>query len=1312
MTVVKIVLLLIFFSNIIIANNKFTEEELSYIKNSAPLKIGIENWYGVISLKNEEKPQIEGLAGKLFMEIIKDSGLKYEFVKDTWPNLLEAFKNKEIDILPATFYTKEREEFGEYTNKYLSVQNYLYVKVNNKSIKSFEDLKNKKLAIQKSFGTVTFIKELFPSIEIIETNSLEESILKVTNNEVDALFELQFSVEKKLQELLIYKLKAISQNDINAKGIYVFSKKDDIKLNFILNKSIHSLSNEKRNSIINKHLDDDNIKDINIAFENGKNPYVLSKGYSKGIEYDLIRKILDLEHININTVKSFPKDELSTILLENNNFDVAVNMKIQNNGLFYSDPFFSFHNVVISRIEDNLLINNIKDLKNKNVLAFQNAYKVLGDEYNSLFNKENRNSFYKEILDQEEQLKKFVKKEIDLIVIDKNIFKWFINKEKNENINNYRFNDILPKSTPRYLAFKNKKLKNIFNKNLKLLKKTSEYDEIFNDYIEGFIDHKVKLNSLISTLISTHLYNEESHELEKIIDIFSSLTFIEKVDIYNNDNELIYTSSNTELTIHTVQNSYYIANNITQKVGVIKVYYKNNLLKPFLNTSKFVPSIEKFKNFSDFNKIEEVYKNFGYLNNGINFSQSELEFLKKNKTITFSAKDISPLSIINKLNYNGLFNDYIKLIEKDTGLTFKYINARNNDEVHDLFSTEQIDIIVGEDKNHISDFKNFPFVSKSFVSFKYAIVMNKDANYLDGIKELKNKTISLVKENSSIDVIKKKYPSIKIILANNEKEAMSLVSKNEVDAFVGHSALTIYNIKNNLSDLKIVGISQENFNHYFFIQSKYPELTSIINKVIMYTTEKQKQDIKYKWIQTEVSTAIDTSIIYKIIFGFLIILLIVLFFIQKLSKAKKEVEKYNKEMLDSVLILTNTKMELISKAKDLKEQKTIFETLFNETSDGISLIKDGAFIDCNNAALKMLEYDKKEDFLNLTPEEISPLFQPDGLNSEVKASIFIEKCLKNGNSRFDWVHLKSSGEGFWVEVVLTRIKINHNNIIYVTWRDISDKKILEKEILDRNVNLEESILQLQETQKQLIEFEKMASLGGLVAGVAHEVNTPIGISLTGSTHLSDKIEELNNLYKDNKMSEEYFENFLLDSKDLANLINSNLKRAANLIKSFKHIAVDQTSEEKRNFNLKDYINEVLSSIHNVSKKRKINILVNCKENLNIDSFPGAFSQLFTNLLMNSFTHAYKQNDEGEISIDISLLNQNLEIIYKDDGKGIKEENLNKIFNPFFTTNRENGGSGLGLSIIYNIVTTKLNGKIKCERRHKGLKFIINLQLNQ
>jgi signal transduction histidine kinase len=290
---------------------------------------------------------------------------------------------------------------------------------------------------------------------------------------------------------------------------------------------------------------------------------------------------------------------------------------------------------------------------------------------------------------------------------------------------------------------------------------------------------------------------------------------------------------------------------------------------------------------------------------------------------------------------------------------------------------------------------------------------------------------------------------------------------------------------------------------------------------------------------------------------------------------------------------------------------------------------------------------------------------------------------------------------------------NKNEALQLAWEEINESKeeifelnkTLEKRVLDRTRDLEVSnsdlkvaMEKLQLTQHQLIQSEKMVALGGLVAGVSHEINTPVGVSVTAASHLQERTKEITSFYASGSMKKSDLEKYLNLANESAEVILSNLRRASELIKSFKQVAVDQSDEQKRNFKVKEYIEQVLLSLKPRLKKTRISIGVNCNEELQVNSFPGALSQIITNLVMNSLLHAFDEGQEGTIIFDVEKQDNNVLFTFSDNGKGINEDIIEKIFDPFFTTKRGKGGTGLGLNIVYNIVTQTLGGSIECESK--------------
>jgi len=227
--------------------------------------------------------------------------------------------------------------------------------------------------------------------------------------------------------------------------------------------------------------------------------------------------------------------------------------------------------------------------------------------------------------------------------------------------------------------------------------------------------------------------------------------------------------------------------------------------------------------------------------------------------------------------------------------------------------------------------------------------------------------------------------------------------------------------------------------------------------------------------------------------------------------------------------------------------------------------------------------------------------------------------------------------------------------------------------------------------------------------VAHEINTPVGVGVTAASALEDKTVAFLDTYKSGQMKRSDLEKYLNMAEQSSSMILRNLSRAAELIQSFKQVAVDQSTEERRTFTVKPYLEEVLLSLQPQLKKTKHTIEIKGSDEITLESYPGVFSQIVTNLVMNSLLHAYEPDDKGHLTFELKRKNSHFIFEYADDGKGISEENLSKIFDPFFTTKRGQGGSGLGLHIIYNLVTQRLGGTIRCESEvGAGTRFVIEL----
>jgi PAS domain S-box-containing protein len=265
--------------------------------------------------------------------------------------------------------------------------------------------------------------------------------------------------------------------------------------------------------------------------------------------------------------------------------------------------------------------------------------------------------------------------------------------------------------------------------------------------------------------------------------------------------------------------------------------------------------------------------------------------------------------------------------------------------------------------------------------------------------------------------------------------------------------------------------------------------------------------------------------------------------------------------------------------------------------------------------------------------------------------------------------------------------------------DIGDRKKGEQEILKARDAAEAALKDLRETQASLIEAEKLAALGRLVAGVAHEVNNPVGISLTVASALQRRNELFAAEFAHGDLRRSSLNEFLRINHEAAEQLVANLNRAAELVQSFKQVAVDRNFSDRRQFNLRDLTEQVVTSLRPGLGKQNLSLSVECPDDLQMNSYPGPYGQVLTNLFVNALAHAFPpggmtKDNPGRMEIRIAPAGPDMvEIIFADNGRGMSDDTRRRAFDPFFTTRRDQGGTGLGLHIVYNIVTNRLGGRI-------------------
>ncbi|MEO7106454.1 MAG: PAS domain S-box protein [Rhodoferax sp.] len=322
---------------------------------------------------------------------------------------------------------------------------------------------------------------------------------------------------------------------------------------------------------------------------------------------------------------------------------------------------------------------------------------------------------------------------------------------------------------------------------------------------------------------------------------------------------------------------------------------------------------------------------------------------------------------------------------------------------------------------------------------------------------------------------------------------------------------------------------------------------------------------------------------------------------------------------------------------------------------------------------------------------------------------------------------RSDGALRWVAVSSRSFIEPTRTLVLFTYFDITERRHAQEEILTLNIDLEtrvamrtqalenanqeltETLETLKAAKNQLVQSEKLAALGALVAGVAHELNTPIGNGLTVATSIDYRITEFSHLMETG-MKRSDLQAFLADTRQAADILSRNLMRAATLVSSFKQVAVDQTSSQRRTFVLKTLVSELLLTLDPGLRKTACKVNNATNDDVAMDSFPGPLGQVLTNLINNAVVHGYGEEQAGTVTISTPQINEDQIVIQvQDTGKGIDETHLAHVFEPFFTTRMGHGGSGLGLHIVHNLVTGVLGGTISVQSQPgQGATFSVTI----
>lgn len=390
--------------------------------------------------------------------------------------------------------------------------------------------------------------------------------------------------------------------------------------------------------------------------------------------------------------------------------------------------------------------------------------------------------------------------------------------------------------------------------------------------------------------------------------------------------------------------------------------------------------------------------------------------------------------------------------------------------------------------------------------------------------------------------------------------------------------------------------------------------------------------------------------------------------------------------------------------KNLQDQLSFQRTLINGIPSPIAYVdRNHCIVDCNPSFNDLIQIEKLQ-VLNQPIEQIMPDLNDLNVFNELQTrdELTISHLMGKNSATTGNTFMYSTAPLFDSQ------GMPQGHVLVM--QDISERKRSEAKIQEAREKAEKALDDLQLAQDTLVQTEKLASLGRLVAGVAHEINTPIGSSVTVSSALLDRAKHFKEEFEAGSLRKSSLEGFVDGVEEAASLLNTSLSSAVHLVQNFKQVAADQTSSQRRNFDLKIVLEEVISTLIPRLKHTRYSMSIEIPKGITLDSFPGPLGQVVTNFFTNAVNHAFTDGQAGTMLISAhSLSDDETEIIFEDNGKGIPKELHKKIFDPFYTTKMGEGGTGLGLNLVHNIIVKILGGSLSVESAPgEGTKFIVRV----
>ncbi len=1062
-------------------------------------------------------------------------------------------------------------------------------------------------------------------------------------------------------ELDIEKVKGIAQQ-------FNIVKEEYNKLN-ILDDFIYELNKKTKNYS----------KKVNVLLGFDKPPFIFGKTSSKGIDSDVLVEAFNIMGYNVSIFQG-TKDQQETILHKHNTIiDAVATISKKEDGLFYSDTFSTYENYIITRKKDNIKIDSLEDLKNYKFVTWKSAFNDLGDEFNKLYNpytgkyKES----YNDTPSQRNDAKMFFSKKVDAIIVDKAIFLW--HKLHFNNDEEYDFHDVFNDKKHYPVTFKDKKIRDDFNIGLKKLKSSGRYNEILKFYETQNVEELLTFANILSNISSRYFFEEKKIALKKILGYFFNHPDIKAITINKNNQKNFYINlvkdknqikSNMAYDFTNLpkvsKKIYYSNQNDLLELGELSVYYKKEYKT---KNGQLIPKIEKLKNLdkNTYSNIEKIYKKFNILKNTDEKLNTKFDFIQNHKPIKVCfAKTMEPFMFEDKNKAIGLSKDYLDIISRNMGISFEYILADSIPKHYEMIKDNKCDIV----PTILREPNKFDFLipTEPYIFDYIALATRLHEPYETDLSSLKDKKIGINKGLTNIIFyLKKKYPNINFIQVNDN--GLEMVKKGELYGYAEPALMLSYKILNRYpNDLKIMkSLTERKLEGSVGINKNKAYLLEPFNDAIEQITAQERSNITGNWKKIHYDKEIDyTYIWYTLIISFIILSIIITAYIKQ-NRLRKEIEI----------------------------QRDKFENIFNNAKDGILICTNDKFTDCNKSIIEILGFKNKRDILNLNLVQISPKYQIDEQKSYEKSKNMISHAIKEGHHNFEWLYQKVDKSISWADITITNISTDEDEILHIVLRDISDKKKLQEELEEINQTLQDKVdLEVEKNKEQqlmIIKQNRLAQMGEMISMIAHQWRQPLNnLSILNNTLILK--------YSKNKLDDDIVQRFKENSKKQIELMSKTIDDFRNFFKPNK---------EKISFELIKVIENSLDILKPLFTKHNININIKYESEISIKGYQNEVGQALLNIFNNSID-ALLENNIKDKNINIVICDDEKYVFMElsDNAGGIKEQYINKIFDPYFSTKVEKNGTGLGLYMTKTIIEDHMNGEIKVSNNDDGVLFKI------